>query len=217
MKISATFDKFIYSLIIANVIAMILESHVSIRELYHSYFYVFETFSIVIFSFEYLFRIIVGFKNEGVRGATKYMFSTFGLIDLISILPFYLNQFIKVDGRFVRILRLFRLTRIFKLGRDSASLKLFIQALSAVRNELKFTLFLSILTILFSCFRHLLFRKRSTTRKVWKYHRINLVGNGIIGNSGLWRCVSHNRGWQSLCCGYFFGWYWSSGHPNRNY
>ena len=150
MKISASFDKFIYTLIIVNIIAMILESHVSIRETYHSYFYVFETVSIVIFSFEYLFRIIVGYKNEGVRGVTKYMFSTFGIIDLISILPFYLNQFIKIDGRFVRILRLFRLTRIFKLGRDSGSLKLFIQALSAVRNELKFTLFLSILTILFS-------------------------------------------------------------------
>ena len=98
MKISASFDKFIYTLIIVNIIAMILESHVSIREAYHSYFYVFETVSIVIFSFEYLFRIVVGYKNEGVRGVTKYMFSTFGLIDLISILPFYLNQFIKLTG-----------------------------------------------------------------------------------------------------------------------
>ena len=78
------------------------------------------------------------------------MFSFFGLIDLISILPFYLKQFITIDGRFFRILRLFRLTRIFKLGRESKSLRLFIKALSAVRNELKFTLFLSILTILFS-------------------------------------------------------------------
>jgi len=72
------------------------------------------------------------------------------LIDLISILPFYLNQFIKVDGRFLRILRLFRLTRIFKLGRDSSSLKLFVKALRGVKNELKFTLFLSALAILFS-------------------------------------------------------------------
>jgi voltage-gated potassium channel len=45
---------------------------------------------------------------------------------------------------------LFRLTRIFKLGRDSSSLKLFVKALRGVRNELKFTLFLSSLAILFS-------------------------------------------------------------------
>jgi voltage-gated potassium channel len=85
-----------------------------------------------------------------MKGVSKYVFSTFGLIDLISILPFYLNQFIKVDGRFLRILRLFRLTRIFKLGRDSSSLRLFVKALKGVQNELKFTLFLSALAILFS-------------------------------------------------------------------
>ena len=85
-----------------------------------------------------------------LKGVSQYVFSTFGLIDLISILPFYLNQFIKVDGRFLRILRLFRLTRIFKLGRDSSSLKLFVKALRGVKNELRFTLFLSALAILFS-------------------------------------------------------------------
>jgi voltage-gated potassium channel len=85
-----------------------------------------------------------------MKGVYKYMFSAYGLIDLISILPFFLNQLVKVDGRFLRILRLFRLTRIFKLGRGSSSLKLFIKALNGVKNELKFTLFLSLLAILFS-------------------------------------------------------------------
>ena len=129
---------------------MILESHVSIRDVYGNLFRVFESISIYIFSFEYLFRIRLAFMNDRMRGVAKYVFSTFGLIDLISILPFYLNQFIKVDGRFLRILRLFRLTRIFKLGRDSSSLKLFIKALKGVKNELRFTLFLSALAILFS-------------------------------------------------------------------
>jgi voltage-gated potassium channel len=36
------------------------------------------------------------------------------------------------------------------LGRDNKSLKLFIKALTAVKNELKFTLFLSLLSIIFS-------------------------------------------------------------------
>ena len=93
---------------------------------------------------------ISNFREKKFKGVLKYVFSVYGLIDLISILPFYLNQFVKLDGRFFRILRLFRLTRIFKLGRDSESLKLFIKALTAVKSELKFTLFLSILTILFS-------------------------------------------------------------------
>lgn len=150
MKSPILFDKFIYLLIIVNVVAMILESHVSIRDLYGDLFRVFESISIYIFSFEYIYRIRLAYMDKRMRGVAKYVFSTFGLIDLISILPFYLNQFVKVDGRFLRILRLFRLTRIFKLGRESSSLKLFIKALKGVKNELRFTLFLSALAILFS-------------------------------------------------------------------
>lgn len=127
-----------------------MESHVSIRNVYGNYFNVFEAISIYIFSFEYLYRIRLAYLDKRMKGVKKYIFSTFGLIDLISILPFFLNQFVKVDGRFLRILRLFRLTRIFKLGRDSSSLQLFVSALKGVQNELKFTLFLSALAILFS-------------------------------------------------------------------
>ncbi|MEK9517760.1 MAG: ion transporter, partial [Flavobacteriaceae bacterium] len=137
-------------LIIANVVAMILESHVSIRNVYGNFFTIFEAISIYIFSFEYLYRIRLAYMDNRLKGISKYIFSTYGLIDLISILPFYLNQVIRVDGRFLRILRLFRLTRIFKLGRDSSSLKLFVKALRGVKNELRFTLFLSALAILFS-------------------------------------------------------------------
>ncbi|MBL6643955.1 MAG: ion transporter [Flavobacteriaceae bacterium] len=150
LKSNILFDKFIYILIIANVIAMILESHVSLRNVYGSYFHIFEAISIYIFSFEYLYRIRLSFQEKKMKGVYKYVFSAYGLIDLISILPFFLNQLVKVDGRFLRILRLFRLTRIFKLGRGSSSLKLFIKALNGVKNELKFTLFLSLLAILFS-------------------------------------------------------------------
>jgi voltage-gated potassium channel len=129
---------------------MVLESHKSIQIRFSEFFHYFELISILIFSFEYLYRIVVSYKEKQWSGVKNYVFSFFGLIDLVSILPFYLKQFVLLDGRFFRILRLFRLTRVFKLGRDSKSLKLFIKALSAVKSELKFTLFLSVLTILFS-------------------------------------------------------------------
>jgi len=150
VKSPILFDKFIYVLIILNIVAMIMESHENLRLTYGNAFSIFEATSIFIFSFEYLYRVFIAFKDDKLKGVSKYVFSVFGIIDLISILPFYLNTFIKVDGRFLRILRLFRLTRIFKLGRDSSSLKLFTKALFSVRNELRFTLFLSTLMILFS-------------------------------------------------------------------
>ena len=150
MKTFKLIDRFIYLLIIVNVIAMVLESHLSLRTAYGSYFYIFELISILIFSTEYIYRIVNAYKLDGTKGIYSYVFSLFGIIDLISILPFYLNQFIKLDGRFLRILRLFRLTRIFKLGRNSNSLKVFTKSLAGVKAELIFTLFLSVLTILFS-------------------------------------------------------------------
>ena len=129
---------------------MVFESHESIRKPYGYFFYFFELISIAIFSLEYLYRIIYSYSINGSKGVINYIFSFFGLIDLISIIPFYLNQFVSLDGRFLRILRLFRLTRIFKFGRDSNSLKLFTKALVSVKEQLLFTLFLSALTILFS-------------------------------------------------------------------
>lgn len=129
---------------------MVMESHLSLRTAYGEYFYAFEFASILVFSGEYIYRVRHAFISGGKQGVLNYVFSLFGVIDLISILPFYLNQLITLDGRFLRILRLFRLTRIFKLGRNSNSLRVFTKSLEGVRAELVFTLFLSILTILFS-------------------------------------------------------------------
>ena len=149
-KVHSYIDKFIYILIFLNVGAMILESHASIKATYGDSFHIFEIISIIIFSAEYIYRIAHASYKEGTKGAFAYIFSFYGLIDLISILPFYLNQILKVDGRFFIILLLFRLTRIFKVGRKSKSLKVFTRALMSVKSELTFTLFLSVITILFS-------------------------------------------------------------------
>lgn len=143
-------DKFIYVLIILNVVAMVLESHESIMLQYADAFRLFETVSIIIFVLEYLYRLRQAYQVNGSSGVGAYAFSFFGVIDLLSILPFFLAGLSNVDGRFIRILRLFRLTRIFKLGRNSESFNTFIQALVKIKNELYFTLFLSLLTILFS-------------------------------------------------------------------
>ena len=150
MKNFSRFDAFIYFLIIANILAMVLESHSFIKDRFGQIFSFFELISILIFTVEYFYRIYMSYKENKIKGVFSYVFSFFGIIDFISILPFYIKQFVLIDGRFFRILRLFRLSRIFKLGRDSKSLKLFIKALSAVKNELKFTFFLSLLCILFS-------------------------------------------------------------------
>lgn len=138
------FIKFIYTLIVLNVIAIVLESYKGLRVEYHHYFKIFEILSVTIFTIEYILRLWTSKKK------LKFIFSTFGLIDLIAILPFYLPFLFVFDFRILRILRLFRMLRVFKLGRYSKSLKLISNVLKDTKAELSITIFVAFILLIFS-------------------------------------------------------------------
>ena len=110
-----------YALIVCNVVALILQSYEPIFLKFHTFFSWFEVFSVLIFTLKYVGRVWA----INLRGAKRgnLIFSTFGIIFLLAILPFYLPMVFPFDLRIVRILRLFRLLRIFKLSRFSKSFK----------------------------------------------------------------------------------------------
>jgi voltage-gated potassium channel len=118
-KLPVFFDKFIYLLIIFNLISMVVESEPDLSIEVKNYLSNFEIFSIAIFSIEYIIRSLVAIKTK-----KRYNFSFFGIIDIISILPFFFGKIIGFDGRFVRVFRLFRISRILKLGKFSKSFEL---------------------------------------------------------------------------------------------
>lgn len=147
--------KFIYALILLNVFALVLESYKDIQAVYEDWFYWFEVASVAVFTVEYFLRIWSADVAEDAKGGPlksriAFIFSTYGLIDLIAILPFYLPMFLVVDMRVVRILRLFRLLRIFKLGRFSNSMQLIGNILKETRSELTITIFTAFILIIFS-------------------------------------------------------------------
>ena len=144
-KLPVFFDKFIYLLIIFNLISMVIESEPDLSIEVKNYLSNFEIFSIAIFSIEYIIRSIVAFKNK-----KSYNFSFFGIIDLISILPFFFGKIIGFDGRFVRVFRLFRISRILKLGKFSKSFELLGQGVSNVKKELYITFFIAFIMLFFS-------------------------------------------------------------------
>jgi voltage-gated potassium channel len=80
------------------------------------------------------------------------MFSPFGLIDLLAILPFYVPFIIKTDLRFLRILRLIRFFRIFKISRYNSTLKLIWDVVKEKKAELQMTFFIALLMLLVSAF-----------------------------------------------------------------
>lgn len=139
------FDKFIYVLIILNLLSMIVESEPYLDEPIYDFLRVFERLSIAIFTLEYLLRTIIAFKNK-----SRYNLTFFGLIDLIAILPFYITFFIGFDGRFIRVLRLFRISRIIKLGKFNKAFELLGKGIHNVRRELYLTFFIAFIMLFFS-------------------------------------------------------------------
>lgn len=140
----------LYVLIVVNVVCVIIESVEPIRSQYAFIFEAIEYFSVLVFTIEYILRIVVcplhpNFQGH-IRGRVKYVFSPLGLIDLLAILPFYLPMVVSLDLRFLRVLRLLRILRVLKLYRYSSSLAMLVRVMVKVREELLVTLF--VLTIL---------------------------------------------------------------------
>jgi len=110
----------------------------------------------MIFSVEYVMRIYVSDltfpSSNKLKSAFKFIFSAFGLIDLLAIIPFYLPFLIKIDLRFLRILRLMRFMRIFKIHRYNNSLTLIYSVIKEKKSELAITRFVALLILLVASF-----------------------------------------------------------------
>lgn len=153
---------FIMVLILLNVLAIILESVESLGAAYGKYFDFFEYFSVVVFSMEYLMRLITAdFKYRDLKGARpffRYIFSTLALIDLMAILPSLLIWIAPlysplsrlVDLRFIRMLRIMRLFRIFKISRYSDSLRMIGAILKEKKRDLAVTIFITLILLVIS-------------------------------------------------------------------
>lgn len=139
-------EYFISGLIVINTIAIVLESYESLNTAYGYFFNLLEIFSIGVFTIEYLIRIwiadVVYPKLSPFKAKIKYITSFMGIIDLISILPFYLPYVLKVDLRVFRTLRLFRLLRLLKLKRYFKSLGVILSVIKKTKNEIFVTIFL---------------------------------------------------------------------------
>jgi len=122
------FDICIQILIVGSLVTFSIGTIPGLSETSRQWLKYFEVFSVIIFSIEYILRIIVSSRK------LKYIFSLYGIIDLLAILPFYLS--LGIDLRSLRILRLFRLFRIIKLVRYSNAIKRFQTGLKIAREEL---------------------------------------------------------------------------------
>jgi voltage-gated potassium channel len=118
----------IQALIVISLFAFAAETLPNLSSGQRTALRIFEVASIAVFTIEYVLRLALSQSRRG------YLFSFFGLIDLVAILPFYLS--LGIDLRSLRVFRLLRLFRILKLARYSAAMQRFNRAFVIAREEL---------------------------------------------------------------------------------
>lgn len=150
-RVSVLCDAFITAVIVLNVIAITLESYAPLHENYEQWFAVFEFFSVVIFSCEYVLRLWSSgarYPQYPWRGRREYALGFHGIVDILAVAPFYLQAFFPgVDLRFLRILRLIRL---LKLSHYSSALQDLVEAVRSERRSLGATLYILFIALMLS-------------------------------------------------------------------
>ena len=152
-KYSHFVEVFIALLVVANVIGIILESVPEIHEQFMAEFHAFDVFSVAVFSIEFVMRVWsysekYTLDNSGTawQGRKEYLFSFYGIIDFVSTVPFYLQ--LLFPGADLRVLRMFRLMRIFKLSRYNSAFEDMVAAVKAERDSFSSAVFLLFISCL---------------------------------------------------------------------
>lgn len=177
-----TFDIVLLVSIIISVMVVILDSVPSLSTRFHQFFLYAEWFFTILFTIEYLLRIWI------TKKPTKYIFSFFGIIDLIAIIPTYLALFV-VQGHYiivVRILRLLRVFRILKLMQFISATYLLTESLKKSRYKISvFILFVSLLVTILGAVLYLVEGPESGFTSIprgiyWAIITLTTVGYGDI-------------------------------------
>ena len=131
-RVGKAFDVILLIAILVSVAAVVLESVAEIRAIYGPYLRAVEWFFTVLFTIEYILRLIA------VERPGRYARSFFGVVDLLAILPSYLSFFIAGTQSFIviRALRLLRIFRILKLAHFIGEARLLQVAIVASRRKI---------------------------------------------------------------------------------
>lgn len=157
-RLGNLFGTLVILLIVLNMVAIILESIKSLQADYHWLFNAFENFCLIVFTIEYLVRVITADikypQYKGVRPFLKYVFSFMAIVDLLAILPslllVVLPQGMLADLQFIRMLRIMRVFRVLKITRYSSSLKMMGEVLKDKRSDLSITIFVTFVLMIIS-------------------------------------------------------------------
>ena len=138
-RTSRLVDRTIIALIAFNLVAVTLESVPALATRYRVGFDIIEYVSLIVFTIEYVVRLWCAVEYTPYRHLTprtarlKYAASGPGLIDLLSVLPFWFAVLLPADFRFVLVLRMIR---FLKITRYSPAMRSLLDVLYSERRAL---------------------------------------------------------------------------------
>ena len=176
------FDVVLLVVILASVVIVMLESIKQIDTRYHAVLNIAEWIITILFSLEYIARIMT------VKKPWKYVFSFYGIVDLLSTIPKYISLFFAGTHALValRALRLLRVFRILKLARYLGASEMLTKALKASRPKISVFLFaVLILSVIFGTLMYLIEGEESGFTSIpisvyWCIVTLTTVGFGDI-------------------------------------
>ena len=130
---------FLVALIVANVLAVALESIPSLNLRFRDLFATFEEISLTIYTVEYVARVWSSVEDPRIgamgplAGRARFALRPMMIVDFLAFAPSYLGIFFGID---LRVLRIFRLFRLLKLARYSQALQALLGVLLAERSAL---------------------------------------------------------------------------------
>jgi voltage-gated potassium channel len=140
------FDIALIYLILLSVLAIILSSMEAVNSQYGIWLFRLEWLFTILFSLEYLMRIYCSPKPA------QYVFSFYGLVDLLSVLPTYLALFFPGANYWlvIRLLRVLRVFRVLKLVRYLSEANILLRSMYASRRKiLVFFMVVLVLSVIF--------------------------------------------------------------------
>ena len=131
------FDEILILAIILSIITVLLESVTEYRQRYGQILNSAEWFFTIIFTIEYFLRMYC------IRIPTSYVFSFYGIIDLLAIIPTYISILLPGSQALsvIRILRVLRIFRILKLFQYMGEANHLAKALIASKRKIFILLF----------------------------------------------------------------------------
>ena len=117
-KLASLISDFIIVMIVLSSLSIVLEHIDFIATTFHRELVIFDEFSLVVFTAEYVLRLITGGLQPSLinkRFSTlRYAVTPMALLDLVVILPFFISFGGLIDLRFLRLVRLLRLAKLVR-------------------------------------------------------------------------------------------------------